>query len=456
MLQLTWLDAVQLTRDRVALWALAIGLAITAVAVWSGHAWLDKMSQERAAFLQDGDTRLQAFRENLLKGNATPEQLALAPVRLSLPLAYPVPELADFSIGRSDIEPATAEVRVRYRSDTLFRNYQTDNPERLVRGRIDLSFVVVVVAPLLLIALGYGLFSGDRDRGTAQLVLAQAGSPARILAARSLNRVALVALPVLLGGITLVAIGPQPEERALPALQWLGVALLCLLFWQAAILCINALRIRSETAALVLVGIWMVQVFIAPAIINATSHYLSPPPSRLSLIVESRSAEIAATGTYENDHPELAADPALPLAEQYRRTVARNYGIGMAIENQLAPLMRSFDDQLSRQMAFVETAQFVSPPMMFSSLLATIAGTDTLAYARHRKAAFDSLAAFKQSIGTLLASGKSFSVADLDALPRYAAPPHGGLPLAPLLASLAVTLVLGFLAWRLYRRTLSA
>jgi ABC-2 type transport system permease protein len=456
MLRLLRLDAIHLMRERVALWALVVGLAVTLLAVWSGHAWLQGLNDERVSFLAEHDDKARSFRETLLSGKMTPEQLALAPVRVAFPLAYPLPPLADFTIGRSDIEPATAVVRMRYRSDTLFRVYQTDNPERLVRGQIDMSFVVVVVAPLLLIALGYGLFTGDRDRGTAQIMLAQAGSPLKLLAARSLNRLALVSAPILAGGVMLVALGPDPVDRFLPALKWIGIALLSLVFWQALILFVNALRIGSEAAALLLVGLWTLLVFLAPAVINAAAQYAFPPPSRLALIVESRAAEVAATGTYENDHPELAADPSLPTAEQYRRTVARNIGISRKIERRIAPLMARFDQQLSQQMEIVETAQLLSPPMTFSGLLAVIAGTDAKAYAQSRRAAFRNLADFKRTIAVHLAGRKEFTLSELDALPRYVPPPPASPGFMPLMAAFAFTLALWYLAWRLYRRTLVA
>lgn len=113
--------------------------------------------------------------------------------------AFPVTVLANLTTGRSDIEPSMAEVRMGYRANTLFRNYQIDNPERYQRGRIDLSFVAIGVAPLLLIALGYGMLTGDRDSGTLRLIAAQTGGVGRLVAVRSINRLALVTRPLALG-----------------------------------------------------------------------------------------------------------------------------------------------------------------------------------------------------------------------------------------------------------------
>jgi ABC-2 type transport system permease protein len=442
MMRLLWLDARQLMRERLALWVLIAGLVCSAAAVWSGHAWLERLHGDRAAFLQENAATNAEYRAALAAGEIDAAELALAPVRVTLPLAFPVPPLADFSIGRSDIEPTTAIVRMRYRSDTLFRNYQIDNPERLVRGRIDLAFVVIVLAPLLLIALGFGIFSADRDKGTAKLILAQAGTPSGLMITRSINRFLLVAAPIVLASAALVALGPASSERTGQAALWLAIALLSLAFWQALVLFVNAFHIRAETAALALVGFWAVFVFAAPAAINAGAQFAHPPPSRLALVVEARAAEIAATGAYQNDHPELAADPTLPQVEQFRRTVARNFGIGATIETRIAPLINRFDQQLTRQMRAVETAQLWSPPMSFAGLLASVAGTDAASYSTSRKAAFENLSVFKQRIGALIDERRTLALSDYDGLPRFESPPASALPILPLLAGLVLTFAL--------------
>ncbi|MEQ1489456.1 MAG: DUF3526 domain-containing protein [Terricaulis sp.] len=439
--RLLWLDVRHLLRERLALLVLVVGLICAAAAAWNGHAWLTQLSTERTAFLAEGDESAAAYRENLAAGSIDADELALAPVRVTQPLAYPVPILADFSIGRSVIEPSTATVRVRYRPDTLFRNYQIDNAERLARGRLDLSFVAVVLAPLLLIALGYGLFSSDRERGSARLVLAQAATPVSLLTARSINRFALVAIPIILAALALLWLGPERDARLGPASLWLAVALLGLLFWQGVILFVNSFRIRAETAALSLVALWALLVFVAPATINAVAQANFPPPSRLAYIAQARAAEIAAAGAYENDHPELAADLSLPLNEQYRRTVARNIGVGLSVEQRLAPLTRAFETQLRGQQDLVEWVQWASPPMTSASVLASIAGTDTRSYAALRAAAITHLASFKRAILGPVESGRSMTLADYDALPRFE-PPKNNAPLLPIVVLAALVMLL--------------
>jgi len=202
------------------------------------------------------------------------------------------------------------------------------------------------------------------------------------------------------------------------------------------------LRIGAETAALSSVALWLLLVFAAPAVINASAQAMFPPPSRLAQIVEARAAEIAATGAYQNDHPELAADGAVPLAEQYRRTVERNYRIGLAIEARIAPITQAFDSQLRRQMALAEGWQLLSPPMTLSGQLASIAGTDPLSYANRRADAYANLALFKQALGRVIDERRNLNPQDFDALPRFEERPPQPTPLLPLGFVLALTLAL--------------
>jgi ABC-2 type transport system permease protein len=450
LLRLISLDALHLLRERLAIGVLAIGFLCAALGAFSGYQWLRYLETERNAFVAEASAASQSYRDQLASGELSEDARALAPVRVTLPLAYTTPGLADFSVGRSNIEPSTATVRMRYRTDTLFRNYQFDNPEALARGRFDLSFVAIVIAPLLLIALSYGLFASDRDRGTATLVLAQAGSPLTLLSARAFNRLVLVAAPLVLCGLLLWAFGPNQGDRLPAVLLWLGAALLGLCFWQALILFINSLRIGAETAALSLVALWLLLVFAAPAAINASAQAVFPPPSRLAQIVEARAAEIEATGSYQNDHPELTADAALPLPEQYRRTVERNYRIGLAIEARIAPITQAFDSQLRGQMALAERWQWLSPPMTLSGQLAAIAGTDPLSYANRRSDAYANLADFKHALGRVIEERRSLNAQDFDMLPRFEERPPERAPLLPLGFVLIVTLgFLGLAAFRL-------
>jgi hypothetical protein len=420
MMRLVLHDLRLLARQRLVLVVLAVGLVASALAAVNGARWIDHLTQARSGFLERAAADESAYRARFVSDAWTDVDSANAPITTRRAFAYPVPLLADFSVGRSDVEPSMARVRMGYRSDMLFRNYQLDNPERLLRGRLDLAFIAVVVAPLLLIALGYGVFSADRDRGTAQLLLAQAGGMGRLLLARSVNRVPLVLLPLALAALALVAVGPQEDGRIAAAALWFAVTTAGLLFWWAVILLVNAMRVSAETAALVLVATWALLVLVAPPLVNAAARAAHPPPSRMAQIIDGRFAEQAATAAYRNDHP----SDGTPELQRVKDVIAEYQRISMALEASIGPVAQRFDDQLQAQQTVVSRLAWLSPPMTVSAALAGIAGTDTASYHALRIASRQHLYRYTAALDRGIADNRLFTLADHDALPRFAPPPR--------------------------------
>lgn len=213
MKRLIAIEARHLLRERLTLAILAIAIAACALAFVNGRALLGHQIEARALSAAEDAGTEKEFRETI-RTTAKLEDAILHASRLSLPVAAPVPPLADFSAGRSGFENATTIVRLRSRPDTLFKRTQLDNPELLARGTLDLGFVAVAIAPLLLIGLGYGVFAGDRDSGAARLILAQGGGPFRLLAVRGVLRLGLVFAPLLATALTLLATGPTSRAEA--------------------------------------------------------------------------------------------------------------------------------------------------------------------------------------------------------------------------------------------------
>jgi ABC-2 type transport system permease protein len=448
MLRLLRHDLRLLLRDRLALLVLVIGLAVTTLAVVNGARWIDYLETSRADFLTRTEAAQAEYRSKFAGPEWTDVDSADAPYTTKRSFAFPVPVLADFTIGRSDIEPRMAEVRMGYRADTLFRNYQIDNPERLQRGRIDLSFVAIVVAPLLLIALGYGLLASDRDSGTLRLIAAQAGGVGRLVAARSINRLALVIGPLLLGAAALLLTGSADPARMTAALLWLGVALAGIAFWWALILLVNALKVSAETSAFLLIAAWILLVFAAPPLINSAAQALNPPPSRMAQIVESRRAEQQATETYKNDH----GTDGLAELQRVKDVVAQYQRISTAHDRAIRPLTDALERQLVAQQRAVRQAQWISPPMTVSNTLAQIAGTDTETYAGLRSAAFAYLSDYQAALTRGIANNRLFTLADHDALPRFQAPPKPAPDWLGVLWTLIVTGLGMSMAMRRYRQ----
>lgn len=415
MLRLIALDARQLLRERLAFVILFVAVAACALAFVNGRAVMTQQIEGRAFSAAEDAKTDKTFREGLAKPTP-PEDSILRAGRVSLPIAAPVPPLADFSAGRASFENYTTVVRLRARADTLFKRTQLDNPELLARGSLDLGFVAIVIAPLLLIGLGYGLFTADRDSGAARLILAQGGTPTRLLAARSVLRLGLVILPIAAAAAALLAFGPDLAGRAAAAWQWLGIGLLLMAFWWGVILLINSLKISAETAALALVGLWALLTLILPILIVAAAHLAYPPPSRFAEIAAARAAEVSATTAYENDHPDLASEDFAGRLASVRKSLE----IGTTIDRAVKPVSERFADGLAEQQRLSQTMRYLSPPLVAGDALAGIAGTDSEAQLSFRRATADYLVELKAALGAMIEAGKPIGLAEYDSLPRFA------------------------------------
>jgi ABC-2 type transport system permease protein len=426
MLRLVLLETRLLLRDRIALILFAVLLAACALAFVNGRALIDAQAEGRAVSAAEDKQAENDFATRLDQPQP-PEEAILGPYRVRLGVNAPLPVLADFSAGRTAFENYSTQVTLRSRADTLFKRTQTDNPELMMRGSFDLSFVVIVLAPLMLIGIGYGLFTADRDSGAARLVLVQSGSPLKMLAARSIPRLLLVALPLAGTALALFAFGPDVAGRGIAVGQWLGIAALVLAAWWALILFVNSLRIGSETSALALVSLWALLTLVMPAAITAVAQAAFPPPSRFEQIVAVREAEVGATAAYENDHPDLASDDV----EGRLASIRKSWEISKQVDAKVAPLTSAFDAQLNRQRQLIRTLGWFSPPLVAADAMNDAAHTGDAASVGFREATTGYLARFREVLGAYVERGEIIDKAAFVALPRFSwsapAPSLGGV-----------------------------
>lgn len=447
MLRLVAIETRQLLRERVALLLLLVLTAACIVAVVNGRATMQSQIDGRAASAAEDMKADEGFRKRLTSP-LPPEEAILSPYRMRLGVSAPVPVLVDFSAGRATFENYSTQVTMRARPDTLFKRTNTENPELLARGSFDLGYVAIVLAPLLLIGLGYGLFASDRDSGTARLILAQAGSPVRMLTARSIPRLLMVIAPILVATLVLLATGPELAGRSAAALQWLGIAALLVAFWWAVILFVNSLKLTAETAALALVSAWAVFTLVLPSAISAIAQSAYPPPSRFEQIATARAAEVASTTAYENDHPDAVADDAAGRQASIRKT----WEIAQKVDAAIAPINTRFDTQLSAQQNLVRTLGWVSPPLIAGEALTAHAGTNTATWLGFREATRSYLDAFRKAGGKHVEDGTIIDAKAYAAIPRFAwtPKPQSGFVAALVLALL--TLGIGGFALRRFAK----
>jgi ABC-2 type transport system permease protein len=324
----------------------------------------------------------------------------------------PATPLAALSTGQSDLLPSVLPLAPAT-NPALAGNSEPENPHRLLLGRFDPAFIIVHLAPLLIIALTYALVAGERERGTLALLLAQPVPPRRWMLGRVMPRVTLAAGLLALLALAFVAV--TPSGGGTRSLLWFALALAYGAFWFALSLAVAVRPGPSARHALVLAALWLGFVVLAPAAINLAVKTLHPVPSRMDLVLAMRDATDAANASrsqvlagYYEDHPELAPK-GTNAAEDFTllrvATTAR-------VEQDLAPILTRYDEQLARQQALVGRLAFFSPALLTHTALADAAGTGL---ARHRdfvRQAAEHHTALRAFFTPRIASKEKFSAFD--------------------------------------------
>lgn len=254
-----------------------------------------------------------------------------------------------------------------------------ENPENLLFGAFDLSFVLVFLLPLLVIALSFNLISGEREQGTLALQLAQPQAAGRLFFQKTLARFALLAaltLAVVLPGLAISGI----SLASAAAWQTAGVAVLYSLFWFLVALGINLRGGSSAQNALLCIGAWLLFTLIVPALTNMTAEKAHPVPSRAAFLNQMREAENYIEAKREGllddfykAHPNYTrkAEADKDWKDWYREDFylqAFDKKIRDSIE-------QIYGGKAERQAAFAEGLTVISPALSVHRQMTDIAGT---------------------------------------------------------------------------------
>lgn len=369
-----------MSRNRVAVIALGLLVLLTLVAVIS--AW---SHQRGVAELR---TRHQAAAEQAF--DAQPNRHPHRVVHYGSFIFRPLGPLAAFDPGVDAFTGNSMFLEGHRQNTANFGDVRQSS--LLVRfGQLTPAFVLQVVAPLLLIFLGYGVISRETERGTLRLLLLQGATRGRIVGGKllALGGIAfLVGLPAMVGfGL----IAGQPGALAWPMVMIaLGYGAY-LALWAVLIVLISARVGRSRDALLSLIAVWAVMVVLLPRVAPDLASASVPLQNRLQTDV-AIARDLRATGDSHNpDDPHFAAFKQSVL-DQYGVTRVEdlpvNYKgvLGMEGERLTSALFDRYAQASyaaqSRQNGLVEAVGLLSPAIAIRSLSMAAADTD---FAGHRR-----------------------------------------------------------------------
>ena len=404
--------------------ALALVVVLTVHALASGQSRRQADGAATAQFEASVEKSMHDWRGALARVEAegpSASRFAGRPMNIAYPAALAPATLGDFAVGPSDLHPATAKITPWNTPGNLFSHYQFQNPTVLALGRFDLTFVVVVIMPLLMIAVSFDVLGGERSRGTLRIAAAQAARLDRFVWKRlMLRNGALWLTLIVIAAVAALVQAPDASRigRILRFAAWTGATATYALLWFGLVAAAVAWLKRSETVAASLVAGWAVLVLAVPALADAAGEALNPPPSRLAYLSQMREAQNVANREVDRltqgfllDHPELTvADESAPVP--FHRSA---YLANLEVERRTAPVLAAFAHAYAQRRALRERVQYLSPAIVVQNALNSIAGADVDRYVRFAVHARVSLARLNELVGGAVVSGGRTSLAELDA-----------------------------------------
>ncbi len=423
-----------LQADRTLLAVVLLLAAIVGYSLYNGSSWVHFQRETLAAANAEQSERLSQLRQDLddfeagrkePKGFQDPRSAAAIGGTTAAPyLAMPPAPLATMAVGQSDLYPYYFKLNLRSKQ-AILANDEIENPTNLLAGRFDLSFVLIYLFPLLILALGYNLIAAEREQGTLVLALSQPLTLNQLTTGKVLLRggvlLGLVLAFTLLGAILTGVDFAQPTVLLRLGL-WALLMALYTAFWFGLAVLVNTFKTNSATNALTLAGCWLTLVMVLPSVANLAATSLYPVPSRVEMVQAMRTAgkEAQARGSqllsqYMEDHPELAPGGAKPQAD----FATISYAVQMEVDRQVQPILDRFDAQVNKQQAFVDGFRFLSPAILAQVAINDLAGTSLGRYqhfSRQVDAFFDQWQAY--FLPRVFQKAK-LSSADLSQLPSY-------------------------------------
>jgi len=293
----------------------------------------------------------------------------------------PPAPLSVISTGQGDLFPFYYKLTLSKRQ-ALYHNGEIENPHILYNGSFDLSFVIIFLFPLVIIAFTYNIYAAEKQNGTLQLLMAQNTSVQKITAYRMLFRYLLFCgftMVILFGGLLAFDVKVSANFSALA--QVMGIVWLYAAFWFAFALLVNSVKKNAGFNATVLTGSWLLLVLIIPTILSGVVNKLHPNCSRIELITKTRdiSDSIATSNNVLNrfleEHPEFM--PAGIVRPDRNSLTLRNR---IEVEVQKELLLNEFAITTQNRESMVNRYRFFSPAIFMQQLLNNAAGTNEKRY----------------------------------------------------------------------------
>lgn len=410
------LELVELFRGR----AVPGGLLVVLLVAVFGIAHGDRVIDRQRTVIASSPTLQKEHQQAILQHQPASGNAGDQLYYLFFHTAHEPSTWAPFSLGQRDVQAFNLKIRILALHGQLY-DADLGNPLLSAFGNFDAAFVLVFVAPLIVIALTYDLWSREQEAGTWDLIRAQPIAGLRVLTLKLGLRITLVTamLLVLLG--LAVALQNLPADGTLVLVA--GLTIGYVVFWAGLSLVIAGLGRSSDFNLIALVGLWVVLAVLGPALVNVIASTRFPLPEGLELTVTQRQGYHSSwdrplretmTRFYER-YPEWAA---VPIPED---TYSNGwyYAMQQRGDEEAAPAAAAYFATLEQRHAWIGRAAAFLPPAAFQAALNGIARTDLESHLEYLRSVAEYHEQLKRYFFPVIFHESTISDVDWDAAPVH-------------------------------------
>ncbi|HUX06390.1 MAG TPA: ABC transporter permease subunit, partial [Acidobacteriota bacterium] len=257
--------------------------------------------------------------------------------------------------------------------------YKQD-PVLMLFGELDLTFVCGVILSLFAILFSYGAVSGEKERGTLQLIISNSVKRTSVILGKLIGLFFPLVLILLVPLLLSIAMLMLAADFTLSPNEWLRLAamtgsmLLYLLVFLLIGLAGSALTRNSFNSFVLCLLVWVCSVVVIPKIMVHVAQQVSPSMSYQEYIEIFRKFRVESRHSYERLMREYLQNH--PMKEEDFRQ--RSSEVFEAVNNEINKEREEFFAELTREQRRRRQAMLNS-----ATALASISPTSCLDFALH-------------------------------------------------------------------------
>lgn len=402
--------------------------------IYNGASWIRERENQSRQLLEPQGKDLAERREQIRLNDQNVSELKSDepnpgdPYDIGMELHYtvlPFASSAVLSLGQSDVLTPDAGVSATTLQRTKADKTGFENPLGFLSGRFDLSFVIVYLLPLFILALSFNALSNEREQGILQLLLSQSIKLKALLTAKITAQFVLIFAIILAVGAIGIFLSSASfnVEFGKRILLWILLIAAYSVFWFALAALIVSFGFSSPTNAVVAATAWLMLVLILPSLLSVAIAAVYPVPPRSELISAMRSVNLdmrrdgsKILAEHYQDHPEL-----MPKSG---KTDLNDFGLAFAYiqgeqKKRIGEVEDRFSTQIANQQNLVRNLRFLSPSIIAQEASNDIAGTGLERYQHFRRQVKDFDRKWSEFFVPYIYRMEMLTAADFDKMPEF-------------------------------------